>query len=113
MGSEWLTPALHDEHHRRMARSVKVHADYGDASATIGVTIGRTHPWATTLTANRTVTLSTMGAREGDELRVIRTGLGAFTLDVGGLKTIPSATAASVLLVYDGTAWRLAAYSPL
>lgn len=86
----------------------------GDADVTL--TAGSNFPtirYATTLTANRTVTLSTTGARNGDKFRVSRTGLGAFTLDVGGLKTIPSATAAFVDVEYDGTAWRLTGYGTL
>lgn len=87
-------------------------ADRGDASVTL--VPGRDSEYqrfATTLTANRTVTLST-GWR-GARFRVTRTGLGAFTLDVGGLKTIPSATAAFVDVLHDGTAWRLNGYGTL
>jgi hypothetical protein len=57
------------------------------------------------------VTLGT-GAN-GSWFRIVRTGLGAGTLDVGILKTIPSATAASVEVTHDGTAWRLTAYGTL
>lgn len=67
--------------------------------------------WATDLTANRTVTLS--GGFPGATFRVVRTGLGAFTLNVGGLKTIPAATAAFVEVAHDGTAWRLTGYGLL
>jgi len=86
----------------------------GDSDVTL--TAGSNFPtirYATTLTANRVVTLSTTGARNGDQFRISRTGLGAFTLDVGGLKTIPSATAAFVDVEYDGTAWRLTGYGVL
>jgi hypothetical protein len=89
-------------------------ADNGDANATL--TVGSNAPiqrWATTLTANRTVTLSTTGAANGDAWRIVRTGLGAFTLDVGGLKTIPSATAAFVDVTYTGSAWILTGYGTL
>ncbi len=41
-----------------------------------------------TLTANRTWALSTTGARPGSRFRVARTGGGAFTLDIGGLKSL-------------------------
>lgn len=91
-----------------------VSADRGDAAVTLVVGVdARTQRFATTLTANRVVTLSTAGAFDGDKFRVVRTGLGAFTLDVGGLKTIPSATAAFVDVAYDGTAWRLIGYGLL
>lgn len=65
------------------------------------------------LTANRTVTLSATNAHRGAKFRVTRSGLGAFTLDVGGLKTIPAGTAAFVDVEHDGTAWRLSAYGTL
>jgi hypothetical protein len=99
----------------RVSRSiVPVSADRGDSSQTLTVgTDSQIQRWATALTANRTVTLSTTGATNGDWFRVVRTGLGAFTLDVGGLKTIPNATAAAVDVAYDGTAWRLTDYGLL
>lgn len=91
-----------------------VSADRGDTSQTLTVgTDAQIQRWATALTANRTVTCSTTGAANGDSFRVVRTGLGAFTLDVCGLKTIASATAASVDVAYSGSAWVLTGYSPL
>lgn len=88
--------------------------DRGDAAVTLVAGIDATNQrYATALTANRVVTLDTLAAYVGARFRVIRTGLGAFTLDVGGLKTIPSATAAFVDVMYDGTAWRLTGYGLL
>lgn len=86
----------------------------GDVSPTLqhGVN-GTVQRFATALTANRTITLSTTGAVLGARFRIVRTGLGAFTLDIGGLKTIPSATAAFVDVMYDGAAWRLVGYGTL
>jgi len=92
----------------------EVSADRGDTSQTL--TVGADAPiqrWASALGANRTVTLSTTGALNGDRFRIVRTGLGAFTLDVGGLKTIPSATAAFVDVSYNGSAWVLTGYGLL
>jgi hypothetical protein len=86
----------------------------GDASTTLTHnTDERVQRYATTLTANRTVTLATADAVEGARFRVVRTGLGAFTLDVGGLQTIPASTAAFVDVEYDGSAWVLTGYSLL
>ena len=89
-----------------------VSGDRGDTSLTLNagtdVVIQR---FATILTANRTVTLGT-GAN-GSWFRVVRTALGAFTLDVGGLKTIPNSTAAFVDVAHDGSVWRLTAYGVL
>src|SRR4051812_37029933 len=101
----------------RVNRNHEVSADKGDAAATlqIGDPAGDStvYRWATALTANRVVTLSNTNAQNGDYIRVVRTGLGAFTLDVGGLKTIPNSTAAFVEVMHDGTAWRLIGYGTL
>lgn len=88
--------------------------DRGDASVTLQVGVDAPQQrFATALTANRVVTLSAVDAFNGAQFRVTRTGLGAFTLDVGGLKTIPSGVAAFVDVEHDGTAWRLTAYGTL
>jgi hypothetical protein len=96
-------------------RSPKVSADRGDASVTLLVSSSeKVQMFETTLTANRTVTLSTSSAANGDTFRIVRSGLGAFTLDVGpGLKVIPSATAAWVDVAYNGAAWKLTGYGTL
>lgn len=103
---------------RYLSRSLEplwaVSTDRGDASVTL--TPGQDEPmqqFGTALTANRTITLATTNAVEGMWWRIVRTGLGAFTLDVGGLKTLPSATAAWAEVVYDGGAWKLAGYGTL
>lgn len=89
-------------------------ASRGDTNQTLTAgTDFETQRWATALTANRTVTLSTTNAKAGDRFRVVRTGLGAFTLDVGGLRTIPNSTAAFVDVAYDGSTWLLTAYGTL
>ncbi len=64
-----------------------------------------------TLTADRTVTLSTTSAWNGCTFRVTRTGGGAFNLSVGGLKNL--ATGQWCEAVYDGGAWRLMQYGAL
>ena len=46
-----------------------------------------------------------------DRARVTRTGSGAFNLSVGGLKNLATNSWAEV--VYDGSAWYLAAYGTL
>lgn len=89
-----------------------VSADRGDANVTLNadqdVNVQR---FATTLTANRTITLGTGYA--GAWFHIVRSGLGAFTLDVGGLKTLPSATAAWAMVGHDGSAWFLLAQGVL
>mgnify|MGYP001595446052 CR=1 FL=1 len=87
-------------------------ADRGDSNVTLtwGTDV-QLQRFLTALTANRVVTLSATGAIEGAWFRVLRIGLGAFTLDVGGLKTIAGLTSAQVDVVFDGTVWVLAGYS--
>lgn len=88
--------------------------DRGDANVTLVPTIDpEINRFAAALTAHRVVTLGTIGAGNGSRFRIVRTGLGAFTLDVGGLKTIPTSTAAFVDVMHDGAAWRLVGYGIL
>lgn len=92
--------------------TLRISADRGDVSLTLDPdTDYDIQRFATVLTANRTITLAA-GFR-GGYFRIVRTGLGAFTLDVGGLKTIPNTTAAFVEIAHDGTAWRLIGYGTL
>lgn len=88
--------------------------DRGDSDYTL--VVGKDSPtqfWATELTSHRRVVLSAEGAVNGDGFRIVRTGRGAFSLDVGGLKTIPASTAAFVDVAFDGTAWRMTGYGTL
>lgn len=64
-----------------------------------------------TLTANRTVTLSTTNAYNGARFCITRTGGGAFTLSVGGLKSLSQNQWAEV--VYNGSVWVLSAYGTI
>ncbi len=64
-----------------------------------------------TLTADRSITLSTTNARPGARFRVTRTGSGAFNLSLGGLKNLATNTWAEA--VYDGSAWYLSQYGAL
>lgn len=91
-------------------------ANRGDADVTLTVYgDAKVQRFTSALTANRTVTLPTTEVYDGAVFRIVRTGLGAFTLDVGGLKTIPSSTAAFVEVTYNGlsTAWILTGYGTL
>lgn len=94
---------------------LKGSADRGDANVTLVAGVDQpVQFFRTGLTGNRTVTLSTTGAVNGAWFRIVRSGLGLFTMDVGpGLKTVASATAAWCEVMYDGTAWRLIGYSTL
>jgi hypothetical protein len=67
----------------------------------------------TTLTANRTVTLSTTGAISGDSFTITRTSGGAFNLNVGTGPLKALATNTWCTVTYDGSAWYLAAYGAL
>lgn len=96
--------------------ATQMSADRGDNSVTLVAGTDRAvQRFATTLGGNRTITLSKAGAWDGATFTIVRTGLGAFTLDVGGLKTLPSATAAWAEVAFDGTsqAWVLIAQGTL
>lgn len=89
-----------------------VSGDRGDANVTLNADVDLPiQRFATALTANRTVTLGTGWA--GAWFRIVRSGLGAFTLDVGGLKTLPSATAAWAEVGHTGSGWVLTAQGVL
>lgn len=100
------------------AEVLALSADNGDASATLAVaTSERTQRWATTLTADRTATLSTTGAYTGARFRIVRTeaATGLFSLYVAAA----SATIATLLrgqwcdVEYSGSAWIVVAKGDL
>ena len=89
-----------------------ISSDRGDTDLTLNAgTDVEVQRFATALTNNRTVTLGT--GYPGAQFTIVRSGLGAFTLDVGGLKTLPAGTAAWCDVGYDGTAWILKRYGTL
>jgi len=65
--------------------------------------------WYTALTANRTITLATSGD-DFQRFKIYRTAGGAFTLDVGGVKTIPASINAVVEVEYRSGTWYLVDY---
>jgi hypothetical protein len=82
----------------------------GNADATITPGVDQYEQrFESALTVNRVCTVDTTGAINGDRMRVVRTGLGAFTLEVkdiggGSVKIIPASTAAFVDVIVRGTA---------
>jgi len=103
-----LTPAMVAS----FETSAAVSSDRGDTDVTLSAgTDAPTQRFATALSADRRVVLE-VGFR-GASFRIVRSGGGPFSLDVGGLKTIPSDTAAFVDVQHDGDAWRLVAYGRL
>lgn len=88
-----------------------VSADNGDKDVT--VTAGKnasTQRFATPLTQNRTVTLSTSSVWKGARFRIVREASagGSYTLDVGpGLKSLNAGQWVDV--EYDGSSWRVTA----
>ena len=84
--------------------------------ADVTLTVGSDHSiceYNTALTSNRTVTLDATGASQYDRFTVYRTAGGAFTLDVGGLQTIPASVNGVVIVEFNGTAWILIDYYTL
>jgi len=91
-----------------------ISANRGDADVTLVVGVDEpVQRFMTSLSANRTITLSSTGAKKGDTFRIVRTGTGAFTLDVGGLKTIPAYTQATVDVMWGGSVWVLTGYAKI
>jgi len=81
------------------------------ATLTFGTTKQNCY-WNTALTADRAVTLSTVGVVEGAKFKITRAG-GAFNLNVGTgpLKALPANSWCEV--TFDGTAWFLSKYGTL
>lgn len=91
-----------------------VSADKGNADATLTPgTSEHTNLWATTLTADRTVTLATSNVQAGARFRIVRTAAGAFNLNVGTgpLKALAASEWCDV--EYNGSAWLLTAFGSL
>lgn len=87
---------------------------WGDVAATLLPKTSRQyHLWSTALTADRTVTLSTQNARQGQFFHVTRTAGGAFNLNVAGATTKALATNTWCMFVFNGTSWILMAYGAL
>lgn len=83
-------------------------ADAGDANLTLTVGLSNYYnSFDTTLTANRTVTLSTTNAFYGAGFRIERTDTSAYTVDIGGLYTMPVSQQAYAVVEYNGSAWTL------
>lgn len=85
----------------------------GDADVTL---TARDAEWQffPTLTANRTVFLPSM-ADKNQPFYIVRDAVtpGAFTLNVGGIKTIPANTRARVEVRFDGSIFRQTDYATL
>ena len=84
----------------------------GDADKTL--TVGSSHniqTWNTTLTADRTVTLSTVGAMNGDRWTIYRTAGGDYNLIIGSVQT--TGIKSMTVVEYRDGAWRLVSYTPL
>jgi len=90
-----------------------------EGTATIATDAGHTFTWTrltnapvirgnATLTALRTATLSTTGARNGDRAHFVRLGGGAFNWDIAGGTTFSlTATNQYCTFEYDGTTWNI------
>lgn len=79
-----------------------------NSSGAVTLTVGtnnKTEIFSTALTANRTVTLSTSNATNGNRFRVVRasTCTGAFNLTVNGVAL--TAAGQWIEFMFDGTAW--------
>ena len=62
--------------------------------------------WNTALTANRTITLAA-STLDYVQFTIYRSGGGAFTLDVGGIYTVPANLNRAVVVQFYGSAWHV------
>lgn len=83
-----------------------------DADYTVVAGVPFIVPFESNLSVNRTVSFTTNGMFLGNRYRIVRTGVGIGTLDVGGLRTIPSATQGWVEVYYDGNGMKLSGFYP-
>lgn len=83
-----------------------------DTTLTVGTDQG-VQLYEDALTANRTITLDTTGAINGNQFIVYRTNANSFTLDVGGLYTAPANIDYKITVKYNGNAWVLEQAIPL
>lgn len=91
-----------------------VSGDRGDVNVTLVALVDSpTQRVTSSLTADRTWTLSATNAHRGAKFRIVRTGLGAGQLIVTGIKTIPAATAAFIDVEHDGSGWKFTGYGLL
>lgn len=98
----------------RLFQPVSQFTNPADADATLTpFTSAQTQVYTGTLTADRTITLSTTNAVAGMTWKIVRTGAGAFVLNVGTgpLKALAQNTWCEV--TYNGSAWALTAYGAL
>jgi hypothetical protein len=97
-------------------QTVSIEGNWGDSSPTFTPDSARNiMPFRSPLTTNRTVTLSTTGARNGMQVRVIReaSATGASTLTVGGLKALAVSEWCDVVYDSNTSTWRLTAFGSL
>jgi hypothetical protein len=91
-----------------------VGGDVGDNDVTL--TVGGSSEvvrFITPLTADRTITLSTVGAKNGSKFRITRVNSNTCTVNVDGIKILPASTDSWVDVEYDGLAWIVTGYGAL
>lgn len=103
-GENLNTNIIKQEHNGGGYRAV------GDADLVVDTRSARSIRFASTLTADRTVTLPTVNVYAGQEFFISRVG-GAFNLNVGGLKTLAANQWCEV--VYSGSTWVLRSFGSL
>jgi hypothetical protein len=93
-----------------------IDTDWGDSSPTFDpLSYKPIMAFRTALSTNRTLTLGTTGARNGQVVRVVREAgaTGASTLSVGGLKTLAVSQWCDVVYDSNTSSWRLTAFGSL
>lgn len=100
---------------KRVDTSKQISPDNGDADSAITAFGPGLHLHATTLTADRVVSLPVTDLYKGLTKTVVRTDAGAFKLDIGSpaVASIPSGGKKSITVTYTGSAWIKTAESTL
>ncbi len=86
----------------RVVEDVKGDNITGSATITVG---GKPYRRITALSANATLTLSTTNAVAGMPILFVRTDTNAYTVDIGGLVTMPVSVGSWAVVYFNGSAW--------
>lgn len=87
----------------RVREDIKGDDITGSTTITVG---GNKLRYITALSANATLTLSTTNASVGDPIVFVRTDTSAFTVDIGGLVTMPVSVESWAMIYFNGSAWQ-------
>lgn len=98
---------------KRVDLAKQITSDYGDSDGAIALRSPGKHIFATNFTANRVASLPSVNLYKGYTVKVIRLDTAAYTLDIGGIITLPSGGKKWVELTYNGANWLQTGYGDI